>query len=180
MAQRAIRFSETNGQTHKEATEKGGFSPATAFIPYAVEQELSWQKEKLVTAEERLVTSTEQVKGELLVLPRSVPVFVGKLSRQHSVTCIPEPDIQMLDAPVARAQGRHARLLKSAGQAMGADSRLATQELVNHEEREFRLRPPSRCGGSRPLFSRDACKVGPRFWTVTAIPASSSSHSRIP
>ncbi len=46
-----------------------------------------------------------------------------------------KPDIHALEAAVARAQGRHARLLKSAGQAMGADSRLAMQELVKHGER---------------------------------------------
>jgi hypothetical protein len=51
------------------------------------------------------------------------------------LTCIPEPDIHVLEAAVARAQGRHARLLKSAGQAMGGDSRLAMQELVKHGER---------------------------------------------
>ena len=51
------------------------------------------------------------------------------------LTCIPEPDRDALEAAVARAQGRHARLLKSAGQAMGGDSRLAMQELVKHGER---------------------------------------------
>ena len=51
------------------------------------------------------------------------------------LTCIPEPDGHALAAAVARAQSRHARLLKSAGQAVGEDSRLAMQELVNHGER---------------------------------------------
>jgi hypothetical protein len=51
------------------------------------------------------------------------------------LTCIPEPDGQALTAAVARAQGRHARLLKSAGQAMGGDSSLAMQELVKYGER---------------------------------------------
>ena len=45
------------------------------------------------------------------------------------LTCIPEPDGHALAAAVARAQGRHARLLKNAGQAMGDESRLAMQEL---------------------------------------------------
>jgi hypothetical protein len=46
-------------------------------------------------------------------------------------TCIPEPDGLALEAAVAKAQGRHARLLKNAGQAMGSDSRLAMRDLVN-------------------------------------------------
>ena len=51
------------------------------------------------------------------------------------LTCIPEPDGHALEAAVASAQSRHARLLKSAGLAMGDESRLALQELVQHGER---------------------------------------------
>ena len=40
-----------------------------------------------------------------------------------------------MEAAVARAQGRHTRLLKSAGQAMVGDSQLAMQELVIHGDR---------------------------------------------
>jgi len=47
------------------------------------------------------------------------------------LTCIPEPDGLALEAAVAKAQGRHARLLKNAGQAMGSDSRVAMRDLVN-------------------------------------------------
>jgi hypothetical protein len=106
-------------------------------LRYAVEQELSGQKEKMVTAEERLVASIEQVKGELLVLGRSQQALFALVDCLAKIllTCIPEPDIHALEAAVARAQGRHARLLKSVGQAMGADSRLAMQELVKHGER---------------------------------------------
>ena len=50
------------------------------------------------------------------------------------LTCVPEPGGEAMEAAVARARGRHARLLKSAGQAMVGDSHLAMQELVNHGE----------------------------------------------
>jgi len=39
-----------------------------------------------------------------------------------------------MEAAVARARGRHARLLKTAGQAMVGDSQLAMQDLLNHGE----------------------------------------------
>jgi hypothetical protein len=39
-----------------------------------------------------------------------------------------------MEAAVARARGRHARLLKSAGQAMVGESELALQDLVNNRE----------------------------------------------
>jgi hypothetical protein len=39
-----------------------------------------------------------------------------------------------MEAAVARARGRHARLLKSAGQAMVGDSQLAMQDLVKYGE----------------------------------------------
>jgi hypothetical protein len=137
MAQRAILFSETTDKGIREATEKRGFSSPTAFIRHAVEQELSGHMEQLVTAEERLVGSIEQVKGEVLGLGRSQQALFALVDSLAKIllTCIPEPDIHALEAAVARAQGRHARLLKSAGQAMGADSRMAMQELVKHGER---------------------------------------------
>jgi hypothetical protein len=49
------------------------------------------------------------------------------------LTGVPEPGGEAMEAAVARARGRHARLLKSAGQAMVGDSQLAMQDLVNRE-----------------------------------------------
>ena len=137
MAQRAIRFSEAMDKGIQEATEKRGFSSPTAFIRHAVEQELAGHAEQLATTEERLVAGIEQVKGEVIGLKRSQQALFALLDSLAKIllTCIPEPDIHALEAAVARAQGRHARLLKSAGQAMGGDSRLAMQELVKHGER---------------------------------------------
>jgi len=136
MAQRAIRFSETTDKAIREATEKRGYASPSAFIRHAVEEELSGRKEELVTAEERLAASIEQVKGEVLALGRAQQDLFALLDSLAKIllTCIPEPDRQVMESAVARAQGRHARLLKSAGQAMGGDSRLAMQELVRHGE----------------------------------------------
>ena len=123
MAQRAIRFSEATDRGIHEATEKRGFSSPTAFIRHAVEQELAGHAEQLVTTEQRLVAGIEQVKGEVIGLGRSQQALFALLDSLAKIllTCIPEPDIHALEAAVARAQSRHARLLKSAGQAMGAD-----------------------------------------------------------
>ena len=41
---------------------------------------------------------------------------------------------EAMEAAVARARGRHARLLKSAGQAMVGDSQVAMRDLVNRGE----------------------------------------------
>jgi hypothetical protein len=59
--------------------------------------------------------------------------FVDSLAKAV-LTCLPEPGGEALEAAVARARGRHARLLKSAGQAMVGDSQLAMQDLVNRAE----------------------------------------------
>jgi hypothetical protein len=59
--------------------------------------------------------------------------FVDSLAK-ILLTCVPEPGGEAMEAAVARARGRHARLLKSAGQAMVGDSHLAMQGLVNHGE----------------------------------------------
>jgi hypothetical protein len=136
MAQRAIRFSETTDKEIQEATRKRGFSSPTAFIRHSVEQELSGRREELVGAEERLAASIEQVRREVFRFGRAQQALFAFLDSLAKVvlTCVPEPGGEAMEAAVARARGRHARLLKSAGQAMVGDSQLAMQDLVNRGE----------------------------------------------
>jgi hypothetical protein len=136
MAQRAIRFSERTDKGIQDATRNCGFSSPTAFIRHAVEQELSGRSEELVGAEERLAASIEQVRREVFRLGRAQQAlfaFVDSLAKVV-LTCLPEPGGEALEAAVVRARGRHARLLKSAGQAMAGDSQLAIEDLVNRAE----------------------------------------------
>src|SRR5580700_818185 len=137
MAQRAIRFSETTDKEIQEAARKRGFSSPTAFIRYSVEQELSGRSEELIGAEERLVASLDRIRQEVFRLGRAQQALFAFLDSLAKVvlTCLPEPGGEGMEAAVARARGRHARLLKSAGQGIGGDSQLAMQELVNHGER---------------------------------------------
>jgi hypothetical protein len=130
VAQRAIRFSDTTDKGIQEAARKRGFSSPTAFIRHSVEQELSGRSEEFVGAEERLAASTEQGRREVFRLGRALQAlfaFVDSLG-------VPEPGREAMEAAVARARGRHARLLKGAGQAMFGESREAMQDLVNHGE----------------------------------------------
>ena len=123
----------------QEAARKRGFSSPTAFIPgkrHSVEQELSGRNEELVGAEERLAASIEQVRREVFRLGRTQQALFAFLDSLAKVvlTCVPEPGGEAMEAAVARARGRHARLLKSAGQAMVGDSQVAMQDLVNRAE----------------------------------------------
>ena len=132
MAQRAIRFSEAMDNQIREPTRKRSFTSPTAFIRHSVNQELSGRSEELVGAEERLAASIEQIRAEVFRLGRAQQAlfaFVDSLAKVL-LTCVPEPGVEAMEAAVARAQGRHARLLKSAGQAMVGDSQLAMQDLV--------------------------------------------------
>jgi hypothetical protein len=136
LAQRAIRFSETTDRGIQDATRKRGFSSPTAFIRHSVEAELSGRSEELVGAEVRLAASIEQVRQEIFRLGRAQQAlfaFVDSLAKVL-LTCVPEPGGEATEAAVARARGRHARLLKSAGQAMVGDSHAAMQDLVNRGE----------------------------------------------
>lgn len=136
MPQRAIRFSETTDTGIQAATRKRGFSSPTAFIRHAVEQELSGRNEELVGAEERLAASIEQARREVFRLGRTQQAlfaFVDSLAKVL-LTCVPEPSGEAMEAAVARARGRHARLLKNAGQAMVGDSQVAMKDLVDRGE----------------------------------------------
>ena len=117
--------------------EKRGFSSPTAFIRHAVEQELTTRQDELVSAEERLVASIEQVRHALVPMARAQQALFALVDSLAKIllTCIPEPEGHALEAAIASAQGRHARLLKNAGQAMGGDSWIALEELVKHGKR---------------------------------------------
>jgi hypothetical protein len=136
MSQRAIRFSETTDKEIQEAARKRGFSSPTAFIRYSVEQKLTGRSEELVSAEERLVASIERIRQEVFRLGRAQQALFAFLDSLAKVvlTCVPEPGGDVMDAAVARARGRYARLLKAAGQAMVGDSQLAMQDLAKHGE----------------------------------------------
>ena len=78
----------------------------------------------------------EQMRREIFRVGRTqqaLVAFVNSLAK-ILLTCVPEPGVEAMEAAVARARGRHTRLLKSAGQAMVGDSQLAMQELVKHGE----------------------------------------------
>jgi len=113
IAQRAIRFSEKTDNQIQEDTRKLGFSSPTAFIRHSVEQELSGRSEELVGAEERLVASIERVGQEVFRLGRTQQALFASLAKVV-LTCVPESGGEAMEAAVARARGRHARLLMSA------------------------------------------------------------------
>jgi hypothetical protein len=113
-----------------------GFASATAFIRYAVGQEVSVRQDDLVGAEERLAASVEQVRKETFRLRREHQALFAYLDTlaKTLLTCLPEPPADAKQQAIARARERHHRLLKSAGQAMVGDSRLAMHDLIDSRD----------------------------------------------
>ena len=136
MPRRTIRLTaDVDEQLQATAKTRGYANPST-FLRTAIDHELGGREDTMIGAEERLATSMEQMRREIFRLGRAQQAlfaFVDSLAK-ILLTCIPEPGGEAMEAAVARARGRHARLLKSAGQAMSGDSHLAMQELVNHGE----------------------------------------------
>jgi hypothetical protein len=131
---RAIRFSEKMSREIDVSATKRGFSSPTAFIRYAVEQELAGRSEHIIGAEERIAATIEQLRREVFrsgLTQQALFAFVDSLAKVL-LTCLPEPSPEVIDAAVARARNRHYRLLKSAGQAMVGDSQAAMEDLVRH------------------------------------------------
>jgi len=137
MPQRSIRFSDKIMEELEAVSCKRGFASATAFIRYAVEQELSARQEGLTGAEERLAASVEQVRRELFRLSRAQQALFAYLDTlaKALLTCVPEPPAESKPQAVARAKERHDRLLKSAGRAMVGESGMAMKDLLGDGER---------------------------------------------
>jgi hypothetical protein len=134
MPQRSIRFSEKILKETEATARARGFSSATGFIRYAVEQELAARQEGLTGAEERLAGSVEQVRRELFRLGRAQQALFAYLDTLANtlLTCVPEPPADAKAQAVARARERHDRLLKTVGRSMLGDSTAAMQDLVSH------------------------------------------------
>jgi hypothetical protein len=137
MPRRTIRLSADADERLQSAAKLRGYANLSVFLRAAIDHELSEREEATIGAEQRLATSVEQISREMFRLVRTQQAlfaFVDSLAK-ILLTCIPEPGGDAVEAAVATAQRRHARLLKSAGQAMVGDSQLAMQELVNRGER---------------------------------------------
>jgi hypothetical protein len=120
----------------ESASKERGFNSASAFIRYAVEQELAGRREDLTGTEERLVGSIEQVRREqfrLMRMQQALFAYVDTLTKTL-LTCVPEPPGDAKPQAVAMAKERYDRLLKSAGRAMVGESKLAMHDLVAHVE----------------------------------------------
>jgi Arc/MetJ-type ribon-helix-helix transcriptional regulator len=136
MPRRTIRLTADTEERLQSTAKLKGYANPSSFLRAAIGHELSGREDTMIGAEERLAVRMEQMRREITRLGRAQQAlfaFVDSLAKVL-LTCLPEPGGEAMEAAVARARGRHARLLKSAGQAMVGDSRLAMQELVNHGE----------------------------------------------
>ena len=136
MPRRTIRLTTDTDDRIQSAAKQRGYSSPSSFLRAAIQKELGEREDGMIGAEERLAASIEQVRREVFRLGRTEQAlfaFVDSLAK-ILLTCLPEPGGEAMEAAVARARGRHARLLKSAGQAMVGDSQVAMQDLVNRGE----------------------------------------------
>ena len=134
--QRTIGFSEKLTKEIDRVSCERNFPSPTAFIRYAVEQELSGRKDELVGAEERLAASIELGRLDMFRLMRAQQALFAYIDTltKTILTCVPEPPADAKPQAVARAKERYERLLKSAGRAMVGDAKLAMQDLVTNGE----------------------------------------------
>jgi Arc/MetJ-type ribon-helix-helix transcriptional regulator len=136
MPRRTIRLTTDTDDRIQSAAKQRGYSSPSSFLRAAIQKELGEREDGMIGAEERLAASIEQVRREVFRLGRTEQAlfaFVDSLAKVL-LTCLPEPGGEAMEAAVARARGRHARLLKSAGRAMVGDSQVAMQDLVNRGE----------------------------------------------
>jgi Arc/MetJ-type ribon-helix-helix transcriptional regulator len=130
MARRTIRITAEMDKKLQSAAKVRGYSTPSALMRAAIEKEL--QGRSNADAEEKIAASFDQVRREILRLMRTQQAlfaFVDSLAKVL-LTCLPEPDGESMEAAVAKARARHARLLKAAGQAMLGDSQLAIEDLI--------------------------------------------------
>ncbi len=132
MPQRTIRLAEETRKRIQEAAERGGFSSPTAFMRYAIEQQLGDRARQRDASEERFGADLEQLRRELVRVHRSQQALFAYLDTLSKtiLTCLPEPSADARSQAIARARERYDRLLKTVGKAMAGDAQAAMQELA--------------------------------------------------
>ena len=98
----------------KPSPNNEGIPARTALVRTAIEKELGGQDG--FTLQPRI----DKVLREVFRLGRAQQALFAYVDSFVKVflTWVPEPGSEAMDAAVARSRGRHARLLKSAGQSM--------------------------------------------------------------
>ena len=136
MPRRTIRLTADVDERLQSMAKQKGYASPSAFLRVAIDHELSGREDTIIGSEERLTAGMEQMRRDIFRLGRAQQAFFAFVDSLAKIllTCVPEPTGEAMEAAVARARGRHARLLKSAGQAMAGDSRLAMQDLVKFGE----------------------------------------------
>jgi hypothetical protein len=137
MPRRTIRLSVDADERLQSAVKLRGYPNLGAFLRAAMDHEFERGAGTMLGAEERLATRMEQIIREISRLARSQHAVFALVDSRAKIllTCIPKPDAEAMEAAVTRARGRHARLLKSAGQAIVGESQSALQELVKRGDR---------------------------------------------
>jgi Arc/MetJ-type ribon-helix-helix transcriptional regulator len=136
MPQRTIRLPEATKKQIEDAADRGGFSSPTAFIRYAIQQQLAAGSPQNDSTEERLRANLEQLRREVARMHRSQQALFAYLDTLSKtiLTCMPEPTADARSQAVARARERYDRLLKAVGKALAGDAQAAIQELTAHVE----------------------------------------------
>ena len=136
MPQRTIRLPEATKKQIEDAAGRGGFSSPTAFIRYAIQQQLAAGSPQNDSSEERLRANLEQLRREVARMHRGQQALFAYLDTLSKtiLTCMPEPTADARSQAVARARERYDRLLKTVGKALAGDAQAAMQELTAHVE----------------------------------------------
>ena len=137
MPRRTIRLTSATDERIESAAKMGGYSSPSAFLRAAINKELGQGREGLGRAEEQIVASILEVRQDVRRIERAQQALfalVDSLAKAF-LTCVPEPRGAAMEAALAEARNRHARLLNTAGHAMLSDSLMAMEELISRGEK---------------------------------------------
>ncbi len=112
MPRRTVRLSAHVDERLQAMVRDGGYANPSVFLRAAIEHELSGREDQMTGAEERLAAMVDRMNREISRLGRAQQAqfaFMDSLAK-ILLTCLPEPERRALEAAVANAEGRNARL----------------------------------------------------------------------
>lgn len=126
-----VRLSGDMAKRLTEAVRQRGFSSASAFVRHALQNELRQGEPAVSEVEERIAaTLTRLAKDLRSVHTAQMATFsLADALAKVVLTCVPEPQGEILEQAKSRAKRRYEKFLVAVAQGMAGDAKGALEEL---------------------------------------------------
>jgi Arc/MetJ-type ribon-helix-helix transcriptional regulator len=114
-----------------EAVRQRGFRSVSSFVRHALQNELRQGDAAAIHMEERIIATIARLASEVRAVhtAQMATYALADTLAKVILTCLPEPQGEVLEQAKSRGKRRYERFLVSVAQGMAGDSKRALEQL---------------------------------------------------